>query len=78
MDDPIAEALGHVVYASVLVGQYRIMRGHRAGWLWRAFGEATMILLAYRVGVWSVMGWEAVFVGLSLWGWWVWGRVRGR
>jgi hypothetical protein len=66
MIDPI----GHLAYASIVLGTFLVARGDGRGWLLRLAGDATWVGLGLALSLSSVYVWESAFVVtdlLALW-----------
>jgi nicotinamide mononucleotide transporter len=64
-----AELLG---FATGLVTVWLVVRQHIANWPLGILNVALLMLVFYSVGLYADAGLQIVYVGLGLYGWWLW------
>ena len=68
------DALGHLGYAAIYLGQVLLARRSRAGWVLRLAGTALWLGIGLALGLSSVWVWSAIGLGIDARGWWSWRR----
>lgn len=66
------DLVGHLACASVLTGSLLVAKRRRLGWLIRALGDFTWVLIGWELGLSSVWLWESLSVMMDAYGWWRW------
>lgn len=62
----LTDLAGHASYVLLASGLFLISRGHKIGWLLRAFGEIGWLVIGFVLGMSSIWGWGLAFVALDL------------
>lgn len=68
------DALGHVGYAVIYLGQFLLARKSRWGWAARAAGTLLWLGIGWHLGLSSVWLWSVVGLWIDLRGWRAWRR----
>jgi hypothetical protein len=66
------DLLGHIGYASLVLGTVLIAHKQKIGWPLRAFGEALWIIVGIMLDLTSAWFWGTVFVFIDLHGYYKW------
>lgn len=69
-----ADLLGHVGYASLVLGTILVTRKNKAGWPFRAFGELLWVVVGFLTGLTSAWMWGTVFICIDVHGYLKWKR----
>lgn len=66
------DLLGHLGYASIMIGMVLLARRNAYGWVARLLGDAGWVALGFVLGMSSIVLWGLVFVLLDIVGWLKW------
>lgn len=68
----LLDGLGHVAYASIVLGMILVAFKMREGWLFAIAGDVLWVYIGYRIKLWSVVLWQFAFIPTAALGWWNW------